>query len=88
MVHKLTCIRCPIGCQVVIEKYEDRYSLSGNECVIGVEYAINEIKDPKRILTTTVFVQNGKKPLRNLLSIIKTKRYLQIYSQKTKIKLK
>ena len=63
MVHKLTCIRCPIGCKIVIETEEDRYSFVGNECVIGVEYAKNEIRDPKRTLTTTVFVQNGNKPL-------------------------
>lgn len=61
---KFICIRCPRGCEIIttIDGYNiDR--IEGNICKMGVEYVENEIKDPRRIVTTTVKVKNGNFPL-------------------------
>ncbi len=65
MEKKLLCIRCPRGCGLtaVIDKDLNITKLSGNSCKLGIEYAAAEIKDPRRILTTTVKVEGGKLPL-------------------------
>lgn len=55
MLRVLICIKCPKGCQlsVTIDKGEID-SISGNDCPLGKDYAQSEIKNPMRILTTTV----------------------------------
>lgn len=55
-VKNLTCIVCPIGCQLEIELDEGGKptKVSGNTCNRGEAYAMNEFTDPRRTLTTTV----------------------------------
>jgi len=63
-VRKMICIRCPRGCE--IDTTIDGYTVSnikGNFCKLGEEYVRTEIIDPRRILTTTIKVLNGKYPL-------------------------
>ena len=62
MNEKITCILCPLGCIIKVQG-EKILKFSGNACLKGEEYAINEIKKPVRILTTTVFVDNGEQIL-------------------------
>lgn len=59
---EVVCIKCPLGCRIEVE-LKGRIKVSGNMCKIGEEYAINEVKNPKRILTTTVFIKNGRQAL-------------------------
>ena len=63
MRHKITCIHCPLGCQIKVEEKNNNFQFSGNFCIKGEEYSILEIKNPTRILTTTVLVKNGKQLL-------------------------
>ena len=56
----LTCIVCPMGCDLTVEKVNDEFKVSGNTCKRGVKYAIEEMTDPKRVITTTVRVSNDK----------------------------
>lgn len=49
-MKELICIVCPNGCKLNID---DNYNVSGNLCPKGKEFAINEIKDPKRTVTST-----------------------------------
>lgn len=58
MIKNFTCICCPRGCQLSIDT--QTLTVTGNTCIKGKEYAINEITDPKRTLTSTVIVKNGK----------------------------
>ena len=51
---ELLCIVCPIGCRLKIEGTAESYSVSGNQCKRGVDFAGAEITNPTRILTTTV----------------------------------
>jgi CxxC motif-containing protein len=61
---KVTCIICPIGCKISVElKGKQIRSLRGNKCKKGETYAMNEIFDPRRVLTTSVLVKNGEWPL-------------------------
>lgn len=55
-IKNLTCIVCPIGCQLEIELDEGGkpVKVSGNTCKRGEAYAMNEFTDPRRTLTTTV----------------------------------
>lgn len=63
MERKLTCIGCPLGCEVTVElKGMDVVSVSGNTCPRGEAYARKEVTSPTRIVTTTVRVENGVLP--------------------------
>ncbi|NVM56434.1 MAG: DUF1667 domain-containing protein [Candidatus Helarchaeota archaeon] len=59
----ITCIGCPSGCQIEVTKVGEEFKIVGNECSRGEEYAIEEFTAPKRILTTTIQVNNGILPL-------------------------
>jgi len=59
----INCIICPLGCEIHFEERNNRYLFSGNICSKGEDYAIREIKNPLRIVTTTVIVNNGDNKL-------------------------
>jgi CxxC motif-containing protein len=59
MKKELICIVCPRGCHLTID---ENLTVSGNFCKRGEIYARNEIKNPTRIITTTVAVTNGTYP--------------------------
>lgn len=59
----ITCIVCPQGCQIEIWEEEGEIKLSGHTCERGYEYALEEYKAPKRILTTTMRIKNGILPV-------------------------
>lgn len=61
MKRQLTCIVCPIGCQLSVRMEEGKVvEVTGNTCPRGVAYAEAECIAPMRTLTTTVRCQGGK----------------------------
>lgn len=62
---ELTCIRCPIGCQITVVQDEEGKvtSITGNSCPNGYSYAGNEVVNPTRIVTSTVRVKGGVLPV-------------------------
>jgi CxxC motif-containing protein len=64
MESKITCIICPIGCEVTIQ-YEggEIVEIEGHQCKKGLPYAEEELIDPKRTVTTTIMVKGGELPL-------------------------
>lgn len=56
---EMTCIGCPLGCELKVIVDGDDIEVSGNNCPNGEKYAKNEIRDPKRIVTSTVAVLDG-----------------------------
>lgn len=62
MIKKMTCISCPLGCQLEVEVNET-IKVTGNKCKRGEEYAKNEVTNPKRVITSTVRVEGGDRPL-------------------------
>lgn len=57
----LTCIGCPLGCQLTVEmEGKEVKSVAGNTCKNGEKYARKEMTNPTRIVTSTVRVKGGK----------------------------
>lgn len=64
MKAELTCIICPNGCRLAIERSEDgTIKVENAMCGRGKDYAVNELTNPVRTLTTTVKVEGGVQPL-------------------------
>ena len=60
-VKKLTCIECPIGCEVAVTVEDGKVlSVTGNSCPRGKIYAENEVICPKRVVTSTVRATDGQ----------------------------
>ena len=58
MTKKLTCIECPKGCVLAVDVENSRViKVTGNQCPKAEQYAISEIENPSRILTSTVLGQ-------------------------------
>ncbi len=51
MEHILTCIVCPRGCELHVD---ENFNVTGNSCPRGAVYGAQEIRDPRRTLTSTV----------------------------------
>ena len=61
MTERLTCIGCPMGCELCVEVENGMaVSVSGNTCGIGKRYAETEISAPVRLVTSTARAKNGK----------------------------
>ena len=61
MIKTLTCIECPIGCEIEVTMDGDKIvSLKGNSCPRGKIYAEAEVVCPKRVVTSTVRAENGE----------------------------
>lgn len=59
-VKNLTCINCPLGCSLeVTMDGKEVVSVTGNNCPRGDIYARNEVTNPKRVVTSSVYVMNG-----------------------------
>ena len=55
---KLVCINCPRGCNLTVDKVNDEIIVEGNMCPRGKTYAINELTNPLRTLTTTIDIES------------------------------
>ena len=61
MKKTLTCIECPMGCEIEVELKDGKViSASGNNCPRGKVYAEAEVVCPKRVITSTVRAENGE----------------------------
>ncbi|MCR4953094.1 MAG: DUF1667 domain-containing protein [Treponema sp.] len=79
----MTCIVCPIGCELHIRKIgsgnsTSDFDVTGNNCKNGEKYAIQEETFPMRTLTTTVRVNNGTQPLVPVKSVPEIPKILQL----------
>ncbi len=58
---KVRCIICPEGCIItatVEESIKKVLSLEGNRCKRGIRFTEDEVKNPLRILTTTINIDS------------------------------
>lgn len=63
-IRELICIGCPLGCMVNVEIDNGEIkNISGYTCKRGEVYARKEITNPMRIVTSTIKVNHGEKPL-------------------------
>lgn len=56
-----TCVVCPVGCEIDV-KLEDGQviAMEGNRCQKAEEFVLQELKEPMRILTTTVPITGAR----------------------------
>ena len=64
-MKEFTCIICPRGCRLTID---DNQNVTGNFCIRGKQYAISEVTNPVRTITSSVRVSNRE----DLLVSVKT----------------
>lgn len=60
---ELTCIVCPVGCIMHVKQDGDNVGVDGNICKRGVNYAVAEMTDPRRMVTSSITVEGGDMPL-------------------------
>ncbi len=62
--REITCIECPKGCLVTVELENGKVQkVTGNSCPNGLSYAIEEVLNPRRMLTYSVAVKGGEFPV-------------------------
>jgi CxxC motif-containing protein len=62
--HDFVCINCPLSCSLELtEEDGEVLEVSGADCKVGVKYAEEEFRDPRRMVSTTVKVAGGVLPL-------------------------
>ena len=89
----MICIVCPIGCKMTIledSSQESGLKVIGNKCPRGVDYAVRELTNPTRPLTTTVNIKNGllnRLPVRTDKDIPKEKIF-EVLNEISKIEVK
>ena len=61
LMRELTCIGCPIGCQLQVKlEGKEVTEVTGFTCKRGEEYAKKECTNPTRIVTSSVYVEGGE----------------------------
>ena len=65
MKKDMICIACPRGCYMTVEIGDsgEFVSVAGNTCKRGETYAMTEVTNPTRSLTSTVRVVGGMHPV-------------------------
>ena len=69
----LICIECPRGCHLTIDENQ---KVTGNGCPRGIQYALNEVTSPTRMVTTTVKVLSeewSRLPVKPVMKFLKIK---------------
>lgn len=61
--REITCIVCPVGCVMAATKDGEDIHVEGNGCKRGHTYAVDELTNPKRMVTSSVVVKGGDMPL-------------------------
>ena len=56
------CIACPNSCKLTVWEDAEGIHVEGAVCPRGVKHGENEYTCPKRMLTTTVMINNGSHP--------------------------
>lgn len=60
---EIICIACPKGCRLEVLRSQGEILVSNAGCKQGTEYADGEINDPRRMVASTVRVNNSIHPL-------------------------
>jgi CxxC motif-containing protein len=60
---EIICVACPKGCRLEATRKDGEILVTKQGCKRGVEYAISEIRDPRRMVASTVRVDHALHPL-------------------------
>lgn len=61
---QFTCIRCPLGCTLSVNKKGGEWVVTGNTCPRGAEYGKEEVTCPKRTVTSLIKTTKGVIPVK------------------------
>lgn len=61
--REVICTACPRGCPLQVRVLLETVQVEGATCRRGVAFGEAEVRDPRRVLTTTVRVVGGTVPL-------------------------
>lgn len=53
-MKEMTCIVCPNGCKLEVTINEDQIMVQGNLCPKGEHFAVTELRNPMRTISSTV----------------------------------
>ena len=84
---KLTCIMCPMGCEMEITKNGENFKVTGNSCIRGERYAIQEIQSPTRMITALIKTKAGIASVKTTNLVPKDKIF-DVLNEINKLKLK
>lgn len=57
MIKNMVCTECPKGCVLKVDIGLKPIDIKGNKCPKGIKYAILEIENPERVLTSSVLTE-------------------------------
>jgi CxxC motif-containing protein len=58
VVDRLTCVLCPVGCELEVRRDgSTEVEVSGNQCDKGIPFAVEEVLRPRRNLATSIPVR-------------------------------
>lgn len=61
--RQIICVACPQGCKLDVQRAGEEILVTNEGCKRGIDYAIGEVKDPRRMVATTVRIKGGRHPL-------------------------
>ena len=53
-MKKMICIVCPNSCELKISEEGEQIAVSGNMCPKGIDFAVAELTNPMRTISSTV----------------------------------
>ena len=63
VVCKVVCVRCPRSCLIsVLVEDGSVKGVEGHGCLLGVEYAREEVANPKRVVCSTIRLVGSRYP--------------------------
>ena len=57
MKKEMICVVCPVGCRLSVDT--ETFEVEGNICPRGDVYGKEELKNPKRVVTSTVKIKSA-----------------------------
>jgi CxxC motif-containing protein len=68
MTKNMVGFICPKSCLLSVQEIDGGIRVKNNRCRRGAEFAVKELGDPERTLTSTMRVNNGVLPLVSIRS--------------------
>ena len=76
MSETLTCIMCPVSCELNVIRNDDGIQVEGSQCGRGVDFAEEEILHPKRNLATSIPISGKNFRMLSILLSDRVSRHL------------
>jgi len=61
--REIICVACPKGCRLEAVRENGQILVTKEGCKRGIQYAVREIEDPRRMVASTVRVSGAMHPL-------------------------